>query len=216
MTKTVQTKSKKRITDHGEVFTSEREVIAMLNLVQNETERLGSRFLEPACGTGNFLVEILSRKLQTAKENSQNKFEYDKNCFIALSSIYAIDILEDNVLETKTRIFDFFKDQYFKTYGSLSFEFEKVVRFILDKNIVLGDALTLQTPKNNPKPIVFSEWSFIKGYMVKRRDFTLDTILKNSPIDGPNLFSDLGSNVFFPKPLKEFELFHFMKVWMYD
>ena len=71
--KTGQIKSRKRVADHGEVFTGEREVNAMLDLVKSETERIESRFLEPACGDGNFLAEILRRKLEAVKKASKYK-----------------------------------------------------------------------------------------------------------------------------------------------
>jgi len=82
-----QVKSKERVADHGEVFTAEREVNAMLDLVKHETERIESRFLEPACGTGNFLLEILSRKLSVVKANyRKSKSEYERYALLAVSS----------------------------------------------------------------------------------------------------------------------------------
>lgn len=75
-----QIKSKKRVADHGEVFTAEREVNAMLDLVKQETERVDSRFLEPACGDGNFLAEILRRKLKEVRRKyKRSPFDYEKN-----------------------------------------------------------------------------------------------------------------------------------------
>ncbi|MFW0885015.1 DNA methyltransferase, partial [Candidatus Acidulodesulfobacterium sp. H_13] len=97
-----QVKSKKRVADHGEVFTSEREVNAMLDLVKQETERIDSRFLEPACGTGNFLVEILRRKLEVVKNRyKKSQSEYERYAVIAVSSIYGVDLLQDNVEEAR-------------------------------------------------------------------------------------------------------------------
>ena len=110
-----QVKSRKRVADHGEVFTSEREVNAMLDLVKQETERIDSRFLEPACGTGNFLAEILNRKLKVVKKRySNNKLDYEKYAVLAITSIYGVDILEDNVLECRNRMFSIFNDEYTK------------------------------------------------------------------------------------------------------
>ncbi|WP_304063639.1 hypothetical protein [Pedobacter glucosidilyticus] len=94
---TIQVKSKKRVTDHGEVFTSQREVSAMLDLVKHETERIDSRFLEPTCGNGNFLAEVLRRKLEIVNSRySKNQVEWERYSIMAVSSIYGVDILEDN------------------------------------------------------------------------------------------------------------------------
>jgi hypothetical protein len=108
-----QVKSKKRVNDHGEVLTSEREVNAMLDLVKDETERIDSRFLEPACGDGNFLAEILRRKLQAVKNSyNNNHLEHEKYAILAFTSIYGIDILLDNVEDCISRLFNIFNDEY--------------------------------------------------------------------------------------------------------
>jgi len=112
-----QVKSKKRVADHGEVFTSEREVNAMLDLVKQETERIDSRFLEPACGTGNFLVEILNRKLKIVKDRyKKSQIEFERNAIIAISSIYGVDILQDNAIECRDRLFEIFDVIYTRLY----------------------------------------------------------------------------------------------------
>ena len=108
-----QVVSKKRVADHGEVYTSKREVNAMLDLVKNETERIESRFLEPACGTGNFLTEILDRKLAVVHSRyGKNQLEYERYALLAVSSLYGIDILEDNIKECQTRLFSSFEQRY--------------------------------------------------------------------------------------------------------
>jgi type I restriction-modification system DNA methylase subunit len=112
-----QVKSKKRVADHGEVFTSEREVNAMLDLVKQETERIDSRFLEPACGTVNFLVEILNRKLKIVKDRyKKSQIEFERNAIIAISSIYGVDILQDNAIECRDRLFEIFDVIYTRLY----------------------------------------------------------------------------------------------------
>ena len=113
-----QVKSKQRVADHGEVFTSKREVNAMLDLVIQETERIDSRFLEPACGTGNFLVEILERKLKIVKNRyKKNQLEYERYAVVAVSSVYGIDLLEDNIEEAKNRLFNIFNEKYTDLYN---------------------------------------------------------------------------------------------------
>lgn len=206
--------SKERVTNHGEVFTSVREVNAMLDLVKQETERIDSRFLEPACGTGNFLVEILKRKLQIVESRyAKNQLEYERYAIIAISSIYGVDIQADNVQTCRDRLLGIFTHHYLHNYKK---EFKpeclKSAEFILSRNILWGDALSLKTPDDAKKPIVFSEWSPVNGNMIKRRDYTLANLLESQPIDGLNLFSDLGDQAFIPTPVGDFPLVHFLKL----
>ena len=108
-----QIKSKKRVADHGEVFTSEREVNAMLDLVKSETENIDSRFLEPACGNGNFLAEVLRRKLNVVENRyAKSQIEFERYAILAISSIYGVDILEDNAVECRSRLFKIFESCY--------------------------------------------------------------------------------------------------------
>lgn len=216
MTKSSDTQviSKKRVADHGEVYTAEREVKAMLDLVKSETERIESRFLEPACGTGNFLVEVLKRKLSVVESRYvKNQLEYERYAIIALSSIYGIDILQDNVQTCRDRLLGIFTHFYLNNYKSeLKSDFFNSAEFILGKNILWGDALTLMTVGDNPQPIVFCEWSAVNGSMVKRRDFEFAHLIQCAPFEGDSLFSDLGEDVFIPTPVKEFELTNFLRL----
>ena len=138
-----QVKTKKRVTDHGEVFTAQREVNSMLELVKQETERIDSRFLEPACGTGNFLVEILKRKLAIVENRySKNQLEYERYAILALSSIYGVDILQDNVQTCRDRLLGAFTHYYLKNYKKkFKPECLKAAEFILSRNILWGDIL---------------------------------------------------------------------------
>jgi hypothetical protein len=209
-----QVKSKKRVNDHGEVFTAEREVNAMLDLVKQETERIDSRFLEPACGDGNFLVEILRRKLVVVESRyAKSQLEWELYAVIAVSSIYGVDILKDNVRECQERLYTVFKNQYSSLFkDECKTACRNTVRFILNRNILWGDALSLKTPDEKPQPIVFSEWSAVNGNMIKRHDYTLATLLENQPINQPNLFSDLGDRAFIPTPVAEYPLVHFLNL----
>jgi len=206
--------SKKRVADHGEVYTAEREVKAMLDLVKQETERIESRFLEPACGTGNFLVEVLKRKLSVVESRYiKNQIEYERYAIIALSSIYGIDILQDNVQTCRDRLLGIFTHFYLSNYkNELKSEFLTTAEFILSKNILWGDALTLMSVGDNQQPIVFCEWSAVNGSMVKRRDFEFAHLMQCAPFEGDSLFSDLGEDVFIPTPVKEFELTNFLRL----
>ena len=218
-----QTISKQRVADHGEVFTSEREVNIMLDLVKQETERIDSRFLEPACGTGNFLTEILSRKLRVVeKKYRRSQLEYERNIVSAVSSIYGIDILEDNVIECRKRLFDMTNAAYVALFKKKAKdEVRKAIKFILEKNIIWGDALDLKTVGEQPHQIIFSEWSFpLHNSFIKRRDFVFAELLPDDSkkyrqpdlFSKPDLVSDLGEKVFLPTETHSYPLVHFLKV----
>ncbi len=138
-----QVKSKKRVADHGEVFTNEREVNAMLDLVKHETERIDSRFLEPACGNGNFLAEVLRRKLKVVDQRyGNNQMDWERYAVIAVSSIYGVDILEDNAKECRERLYTIFDDFYTALFmDKCKEECRRSIRFLFDRNILWGDAL---------------------------------------------------------------------------
>lgn len=209
-----QIKSKKRIMDHGEVFTSEREVNAMLNLIKHETGRIESRFLEPACGTGNFLVEILHRKLNVVQTRyRKSKLEYERYAVLAVSSLYGIEILEDNVLYCRDRLFNDFNEQYTSLYGkNCNQACRRSVRFILKCNIVWGNALTMKTI-DTEEPIVFSEWSAVSGSMLKRRDYCFAHLLKSQSTDSYTpQYSYFDEKNHVVNPIKEFPLIHFLRL----
>ncbi|NLD31161.1 MAG: SAM-dependent DNA methyltransferase [Trichococcus flocculiformis] len=214
-----QAKSKQRIADHGEVFTAEREVNAMLDLVKQETERIDSRFLEPACGNGNFLAEILRRKLAVVKSRyGKNADDYERYAIIAVTSIYGVEILQDNAQECRERLFDIWNTEYTRQCKTESNdETRAAVRFILEKNILCGDALTLEQADGTP--IIFAEWSAVNGTFIKRRDFELSHMLhaeeKNLQMD---LFGSVGnyetdaSGATVLMPIREFPPIHYRRV----
>ena len=202
--------SKQRVADHGEVFTSQREVSAMLDLVQQETERIDSRFLEPACGTGNFLAEVLERKLRVVdRRYRRSQVEYERYALLAVSSIYGIDLLEDNVVECRRRLLAIVESHCKSLFNA---DFLRAIQFVLERNIIHGDALSLQTVGTEPKPIAFSEWSLVDGSMVKRRDFEFHELLSFAGTKEKPLFSDLGEEVFFPKPVRDHPLTHYLRL----
>jgi hypothetical protein len=209
-----QVVSKQRVADHGEVLTGKREVNSMLDLVKSETERIDSRFLEPACGTGNFLTEILERKLRVVEARyGKNQLDYERYAILAVSSIYGIDILEDNVQQCRQRLFGIFDLNYLRLFKNKTNDScRESVRYILERNIIQGDALSLKTVGDKPKPIIFSEWSPVNGSMLKRRDFTFHGLLEHASMMELPLFSDLGEDVFIPTPEKEYPLTHFLEV----
>jgi hypothetical protein len=222
--------SKQRVVEHGEVYTSRRQVDAMLDLVKNETERINSRFLEPACGHGNFLEAILERKLDAVEKRYQkSQKEFEAQGLLGLACIYGIDKLEDNVIEARRRLFQLFLDRYSRLFRTaIDTRYLDSLRYIRERNIIHGDALTLRSIprelcrerqngrptldslKNQGKPIVFSHWSLIDSARVKRHDYLFEHLV-NRIGDGP-LFSDQGEEVFIPKSVAEFKPVHYLEI----
>ena len=214
-----QTKSKERVADHGEVFTAEREVNAMLDLVKQETERIDSRFLEPACGDGNFLAEILRRKLAVVKSRyGKNAADYERYAVIAVTSIYGVELLQDNTDECRKRLFEIFDNEYTANcIKEANDETREAVRHILRHNILCGDALTMKTVDG--VPIMFAEWSAVNGSMLKRRDFQLSQMLEENTVNFQmDLFGETGNygqdetGAVVLSPIREFPPVHFRRV----
>ena len=194
-------KSKQRVEDHGEVFTPEWLVDAMLDLVKDETERLDSRFLEPACVSGNFLTKILKRKLATVEITfAKSQFDRQHYAVLSLMSIYGIEMLEDNIEECKANLLDIFAE-----YLNLKKEDALYAcgDYVLTQNIVHGDALTMKDTRGNP--IVFAEWGYLGKGKFQRRDFRLDVLTGSSAFSAEgSLFADLGKHEIF-QPIKSYE-----------
>ena len=132
MYKKQQIKSKERIRNHGEVFTAEREVKAMCDIIPTETwDNIESTFLEPCCGNGNFLVEIFSRKL-TRCQNERDGLK-------ALASIVGIDVQADNVQESRKRLML----QYCEAFPNANELSILLSEGILENNIICGDSLEI-------------------------------------------------------------------------
>ena len=207
-----QIKNKSRVSNFGEVLTSKREVLDMLNLVNTETSRLDSRFLEPACGNGNFLTEVLNFKLDILEKNySKNQYEFEKFSIQIFTSIYGIDILEDNIISARERLFNQYFDLYNKKFKSnINQKLLDCIKYILKLNLVHADALSLKKVKND-KFIIFSEWSLVND-KIKRRDFEFKNLIDYAPFEKGTLFSDLGDKVIIPSPIKEYPLIHFLDI----
>lgn len=187
-------KSKQRVADHGEVFTPPSMVEAMLNLVNDETERIDSRFLEPACGSGNFLVQVLRRKL-AAVEFKYAKSDFDKRHFALLSlmCIYGIELLPDNIDECRNNLLEIFAD-----YLDLetSDDLYRAAAYVLSQNLIHGDALTMLTDAG--QPITFAEWGYLGKGKFQRRDFRFDTLALSATFgEEGSLFAELGKHEIF-------------------
>ena len=231
---TKQVKSKQRVADHGEVFTAEREVKAMCDLVATQCDNVDATFLEPACGNGNFLSEILDRKLNRVKKDAKNDhIMWEWLSVRAVASLYGVDIMQDNCIECRNRLFEQWDAAYKTACGKdCNDETRASVRYILDKNIVCGNALTMMCVDENQKDtdvyITFAEFKTCgKMYMLKRRDYRLDVLLKENPDENnydqysligdepmgfENWMTDPETNEIIPKPLREYPPLHYRRL----
>lgn len=187
-------KSRQRVADHGEVFTPAWMVEAMLDLVKDETERLDSRFLEPACGSGNFLVRVLQRKL-VAVELKFGKSEFEKRHYalLALMCTYGIELLPDNIAECRANLLEVIA-------GYLDLEevddLYRAAQYVLSQNLVHGDALTMRT--SDGQPITFAEWGYLGKGRFQRRDFRLEKLTQIAAFGKEgDLFATLGKHEIF-------------------
>ncbi|MGI6337325.1 MAG: DNA methyltransferase [Eubacteriales bacterium] len=225
-----QVKSRQRVADHGEVFTAEREVKAMCDLVDNECNRIDSRFLEPACGDGNFLTEVLLRKLACSEMNRYKKlaFDWERMSLLALGSLYGVDILADNAQLCRRRLYDIWEKEYTTVCKSnCNEDTKKSARFILEQNIVCGNALTLmcvdEQQQDTNEPIVFSEWTLpFDNAMMQRKDYTMAELLSASEQEDHfkktgqlSILSNEDGEVE-PTLKKEWKLVHYRRLWDND
>ncbi len=187
-------KSKQRVTEHGEVFTPAWMVEAMLDLVKEDTERIDSRFLEPACGSGNFLVQVLRRKL-VAVELKFGKSEFEKHHYalFGLMCIYGVELLSDNIAECRFNLLEIFVE-----YLSLEEDDDlyRAAFYVLSQNLVHGDALTMLG--NTGEPITFAEWGYLGKGKFQRRDFRFDALTESAALsEEGTLFAELGKHEIF-------------------
>ena len=187
-------RSSQRVADHGEVFTPPDIVNEMINLVRDEVIRIESRFLEPACGSGNFLTPVLEHKFSNVDSRyGSSDFEKCNHALLALMSVYGIELLEDNVRECRQNLLDTYSGFVGRDAGP---EFVDAAEAVLAVNIIHGDALTMQTSAG--VPITFSEWSYLGKGTYHRRDFRFDTLTQMSSFgEDDTLFADLGKQEIF-------------------
>lgn len=193
-------KSKQRVADHGEVFTPPWMVEAMLNLVKGETERIDSRFLEPACGNGNFLVQILRRKLAAVElKYGQSDFERRHYALLALMCIYGIELLPDNIKDCRANLLEIFAEYLNLTPSD---DFYRAAVCVLSLNLIHGDARTMRTWDD--LPITFAEWAYLWKGRFQRRDFSLKSLTLSSAFSAEDsLFSQIGKHEIFT-PIKTY------------
>ncbi|MFN6340583.1 MAG: N-6 DNA methylase [Cyanobacteriota bacterium] len=193
-------KSKQRVADHGEVFTPAWLVEAMLDLVKEETERIDSRFLEPACGNGNFLVPVLHKKLAAVElKFSNSEFEKQHYALLAVMCTYGIELLADNIEECRANMMSVLAE-YLGLHKSD--DLYRAAAYVLSQNLIHGDALKMQT--RDKRPITFAEWGYLGKGRFQRRDFRLDTLTLSSSFSAEDsLFSQLGKHEIF-NPIKTY------------
>ena len=192
-----QIKSKERVSQRGEVFTAEREVNAMCDLVANECLRPDSRFLEPACGDGNFLAVILKRKLaELHRKYKKSPRDYEKLSIVAIGRLYGVDIMKDNERDWRERLFSIGNEEDTDPCkAEASDETREAAKFIISRNIINGNALTLMCVdadgKDTSAPIVFSEWTLINGTQMQRSDYTMSDLLTYNDMSVENGMGNL-------------------------
>jgi hypothetical protein len=196
-------RSKQRVADHAEVFTPPWMAEAMLDLVKEESQRIDSRVLEPACGSGNFLVPILKRKLATVHARySKSDFERRHQALLGLMCIYGIELLEDNVAECRANLLEAVAEYLHVTSDD---KWYAAAERVLNVNIIHGDALSMTTQSESPRPITFAEWAYLGRGMYRRRDFRFDTLTLMSSFSGDTLFADPGKHAIFT-PTRDYGL----------
>jgi hypothetical protein len=191
-------KSRQRVVDHGEVFTPEWMVEAMLDLVKDETHRIDSRFLEPACGSGNFIVKILQRKLAAVDlKYGKSEFEKQHYALLGLMCIYGVELLKDNIAECRANVLEVFAEYLRINDSDPLFQ---AAFHVLTNNLVHGDAITMRT--QDGQPITFAEWGYLGKGKYQRRDFRFDILTGSAAFSAEgSLFANLGKHEIFA-PIK--------------
>lgn len=207
-------KSDDRVKDHGEVFTPKWVVDKMIDQpeIAAKVKSLTATFLEPSAGEGAFLVEILDRKLKYAAELSKSAHEFGNYALMALSTLYGIELLEDNVEMLVMNMKDTFTDNYRELMADEYQEEpdQKVynsAKVIIRANMAQGDALKKVDASGNP--IIFSEWQPIGKTKVQRTEYTFEAIVNG---DGPtgtvqHVVEDIKLDLFPDEDDEELETF---------
>lgn len=194
-------KSRQRVIDHGEVFTPEWMVEAMLDLVKDESERIDSRFLESACGDGNFLAQVLRRKIQAAQSRfGGSAFEFQHHALLGLMCIYGIELLNDNVLTCRDRLLKIFAEELNLDNGDPMLV---AALKVLEANILHGDALSMKWAGGRQGTIVVSEWAYLGKGLFQRRDFRFDELTQLSSWDPGSFFGSPETHPGFT-PVKDY------------
>lgn len=215
--------SRQRVVDHGEVFTPPGLVRAMLDLVAHECDRVDARFLEPACGDGNFLAEVLRRRLAAVTaRHGRSQLGWEPNALLGLACLYGVELLHDNVQRCRDRLAETFADAYRASFGDhCRPACVAAARFVAGQNVLFGDALTMAERDHDARPLVFTEWSLLPLGLFKRRRFEYRQLAPPTRADGGGLFagtapapraSDDGRTVFLPTPVGDLPPIHYLSL----
>jgi len=216
--------TRQRVIDHGEVFTPPALVNDMLSLVAHECERVDSRFLEPACGNGNFLAEVLRRRLAMVDRRHKARTQWEPNALLGLACLYGIELLWDNVSECRERLFTLFKDHYTARYGAhAKRECLAAARYIVGCNILNGDALKMTTMGDRAipaRPLVFTQWSLLPGGKFTRRRYEYHDLTQPPPASLSGLFlsstarptDEEGKPVYIPLKVADRSPVHYLQL----
>ena len=216
--------SRQRVMDHGEVFTPPGLVNDMLDLVAGECERVDSRFLEPACGHGNFLVEVLRRRLALVDLRHKQRTQWEPNALLGLACLYGIELLHDNVSDCRNRLQNLFAEHYSARYGkSAKPACIAAAGTIARTNILLGDALKMTTVGSKvypAEPLVFTEWSLLSGGKFKCRLYEYHDLSQPPPGALSGLFvaasarltDEDGKPVYIPRQVADRSPVHYLKL----
>ena len=215
--------SRQRVIDHGEVYTPPGLVNDMLDLVAHECERIDSRFLEPACGNGNFLTEVLRRRLTAVGRKCRKSIlRWEQDALLGLACLYGIELLYDNVNECRDRLHAIFHDAYTARFkDECRRECSAAARVILRSNIVQGDALKMTMVAHDPnEPMILTQWAMLPGGRFKRQLYEYRELTGDPPGAAPSLFAgdieplfcELGKPVFIARPVGELPLVHYLEL----
>jgi hypothetical protein len=208
---------RQRIIDHGEVFTPPGLVHEMLELVADQCEREDARFLEPACGDGNFLVEVLRRRLLRTDQRYRIQRDWEPHALFGLSCLYGIEIQGDNIERCRARLLETFREHYESRYGEKSNpRVTESARVILRHNILHGDALMMKQASGNP--LVLTEWALIGKGRFKRRLYEYRELPPTLTYESSSLFNqspeqprdEEGNPVFIAQHIRNMAAVHFL------
>jgi hypothetical protein len=220
--------NRQRVIDHGEVFTPRGLVNGMLDLVAQECQRVDSRFLEPACGTGNFLAEVLRRRLALIDRRYKPQTVWEPNALLGLACLYGIELLHDNVKNCRQRLHMLFADHYRARFrNQAKSQFLAAARYVVDCNIVQGDALRMITDGEGVHPagpLVFTEWSLLPGGKFKRRRYeyrdlqqpTRDVASALFVQPKPPVTNEEGKPVYVPCKIADWPAIHYLKLGKFE
>ena len=186
MKKYNQIKSKDRVVNHGEVYTPDWVVQDMLDMIPNNASKIETRYLESSSGEGNFLVAILIRKLEQIFINYKVLEDVQFYTFVALTNIYGIELLKDNVEFCKRRMLEIIRLFFIKYNYRFDSTFENVINNVLSHNIINMNTLTYRIPmfdfehqllRDENNNILYEGWAQISEWVINEKKKTVKHLI---------------------------------------